>query len=68
MQVTSKQRAALGFIASNPGASVRDIAAAAGASTSGDNAASFIARMIDAGLIQAVLTAEAADALEDGAI
>lgn len=63
MKVTDKQRAALGFISNNPGARVIEIAAAAGASTSGDNSAAFLGRLIDAGLVEVVLTAEASDVL-----
>lgn len=66
MKITDKQRKAIEFIEANPGASVMEIAAAAGASTSGSNDAEFLRRMIDAGLVQVVLTGEVNAAIEDG--
>jgi DNA-binding MarR family transcriptional regulator len=62
-RITEKQAAALRFIANNPGANVTQIASAAGASTSGSNDAEMIRHLIDNGLVQIVLTAEASDAL-----
>lgn len=66
MKVTDKQRRAIEYIDANPGASVADIAAAAGASTTGSNDAEFLRRLIDSGLVQVVLTGEVNAAIEDG--
>lgn len=65
MKVTDKQRRAIEYIDANPGASVADIATAAGASTTGSNDAEFLRRLIDSGLVQVVLTGEVNAAIED---
>lgn len=67
MRVTDKQAVAVQFVHSNPGASVADIAAAAGASTSGSNDAEFLRRLIDAGLVQVVCTTDVRAVLDNDA-
>ncbi|MGZ4518908.1 MAG: hypothetical protein ACXVXP_00245 [Mycobacteriaceae bacterium] len=67
MKVTEKQIAAVQFISRNPGASVVEIAAAAGASTSGSNDAEFLRRLIDGGLVQVVPTADVRAVLDGDA-
>ena len=63
MKITEKQLAAIDFISRNPDASVEAISAAAGASTSTDNSARFLARLLDSGLVELVITAKATDAI-----
>lgn len=67
MKVTDKQVAAIQFIARNPGATVEEIATAAGASTSGSNDAEFLRRLIDNGFVQVVVTSDVAAVLEGDA-
>lgn len=66
MKITEKQKAAIEFIYDNPGASVVDIAKAAGASTTGSNDAEFLRRLIDNGMVQVVVTGEINAMMEDG--
>lgn len=76
MRITDKQAAAIDYVHHNPGATVEQIAEAAGASTSGGNAAEFVRRLIDSGLAQvvpttdvrAVLDNDADDNLDDAAL
>jgi len=65
MRITEKQIAAVQFIAGNPGATFEQIAEAAGASTSRDNAADFLRRLVDSGLVQVVVTRDV-EAVLDG--
>lgn len=67
MRVTDKQIAAVQFIAANPGATVQQIVAAADASTTARNAADFLARLINSGLAQVVVTADVQAVLDGDA-
>lgn len=67
MRITDKQVAAVEFIHSNPGATVADIAKAAGASTTGSNDAEFLRRLIDSGLVQVVCTSDVRLVLDNDA-
>lgn len=67
MKVTDKQAAAAMYVHANPGATVEQIARAAGASTSGSNAAEFVARLINSGLVQVVCTTDVRAVLDNDA-
>lgn len=67
MKVTDKQAAAIGFISRNPGASITEIATAAGVSTARSNDAEFIRRLIDGGFAQIVLTPDTQAVMDDDA-
>lgn len=68
MSLSAKQKKAVEYVIANPGAPVESIVSAAGASTTGSNAAEFIWRMLSNGTLRLDVSPEVRDALEDGEI
>lgn len=65
MRLTEKQKAAIRFVANNPGSTFDEIAQAAGASVWGTNDAEFVRRLIHAGMLQITITGAADEMLDN---
>jgi hypothetical protein len=63
MRLTEKQAKAVRHLVANPGASIDDLVAAAGASENPDNVRAFICRLIENGALRLDVTPEAMEAL-----
>ena len=68
MRMSEKQRKAVEFVAANPEASIDQIVAAAGVSTTGSNAADFIFRLLANGFLRLDVSPEVRDSLENEAL